>query len=87
MDVNFESIIILIATQAMINLGEINNPISGSSVLNLEGAEIYIKQLEILKEKTNNNLSEKETLFLENMLNNLRKVYNKKLKKNISKED
>ena len=87
MDVNFESIIILIATQAMINLGEIKNPISGDSVLNLEGAEIYIKQLEILKEKTENNLNEKEFLFLKDMLNNLKKVYNNKLKKNISKED
>lgn len=83
MEVNFESIVILIATQAMINLGEIKNPITGNSELNLRGAEIYIKQLEILKEKTENNLNDKENIFLEDMLKNLKILYNNKLKNNV----
>ena len=75
---DIKSIILLLATQGMINLGELNDPFSNESKLNLEGAEIFIQLLEVLEDKTKGNLTQEEDAFLKEVLGNLKKVYDKK---------
>lgn len=76
---DIKSIILLLATQGMINLGEIQDPVSTEFNINLEGAEIFIELLEVLEVKTRGNLTPEEEKFLADILGNLRKVYEKKL--------
>lgn len=76
---DIKSIILLLATQGMINLGEINNPVSDEKTLNLEGAELFIELLEVLGEKTKGNLTPDEDGFLNNIVANIKQVYAKKL--------
>ena len=60
---DIKSIIVMLATQGMINLGEIKDPISNETNLNLEGAEIFIELLEELELKTRTNLTDEEENF------------------------
>ncbi len=76
---DIKSIILLLATQGMINLGEINDPVSNEMTLNLEGAGLFIELLEVLEEKTKGNLTPEEEGFLENIVTNIKQVYTKKL--------
>jgi hypothetical protein len=79
MDKDIKSIIVLLATQVMINLGEIKDPLSNQEKLDLEGAEVFIQLLAVLEAKTSGNLTEKEEQFLAEVRENLDRVYNKKL--------
>lgn len=79
MDKDIKSIIVLLATQVMINLGEIKDPLSNQEKLDLEGAEVFIQLLGVLEAKTSGNLTEEEEQFLAEVCENLDKVYNKKL--------
>jgi hypothetical protein len=79
MERDIKSIVVILATQAMINLGEIQDPVSGEARYDLEGALLFIELLEILDNKTRGNLTEAEAGFLAEIRNNLDKVYNKKL--------
>lgn len=76
---DIKSIILLLATQAMINLGEIKDPVSGESILNIEGADVFIELLEELAIKTRGNLTENEDVFLSDIVTDLKKVFEKKL--------
>lgn len=78
---DIRSIIVLLATQGMINLGEIKDPISNTHKIDLEGARLFIDRLEVLEKKTKGNLSTEEEGFLTEVLSNINKVYEKKLKK------
>ena len=80
---DIKSIIVMLATQGMINLGEIKDPISNETNLNLEGAEIFIELLEELELKTRRNLTDEEENFLTEILSNLKKVYEKKLNEQV----
>jgi hypothetical protein len=80
---DIKSIIVMLATQGMINLGEIKNPISNETKSDLEGAEIFIELLEELKLKTRGNLTDDEENFLTEILSNLKKVYEKKLNEQV----
>jgi hypothetical protein len=77
---DIKSIVLLLATQGMINMGEIQDPITKDLKNNLEGAEVFIELLEELKLKTKGNLTAEETIFFEDILTNIKKVYDKKLK-------
>ncbi|MCP4147008.1 MAG: DUF1844 domain-containing protein [bacterium] len=76
---DIKSIMLLLATQGMINLGEIPNPMTEEAHINLPGAEVFIQLLEELEVKTSGNLTPEETSFLKELLENLKKVYDKKL--------
>lgn len=82
MERDIKSIIILLATQSMINLGEIQDPIQQTQTINLAGARIFIGLLEELKIKTDGNLNEEENKFLDEVLGNLSTIYEKKDKDN-----
>lgn len=79
MDIDIKSIIVLLATQAMINLGEITDPLTGAAKDDPAGAYVFIQLLEVLEEKTRGNLSAEEEAFLSEVKNNLNAVYQKKI--------
>ena len=79
MDKDIKAIIILLATQAMINMGEIRDPVTQESRNDLEGAALFIELLDVLETKTKGNLTAEEETFLAEVRENLDKVYNKKL--------
>lgn len=64
-----------LAMQAMIALGKLENPLTGKTETNLEQARFLIDTLEIINEKTKNNLTEQESKFFEDSLYNLRMIY------------
>lgn len=76
---DIKAIILLLATQAMINLGEIKDPVSGESILNIDGAQVFIELLEELEIKTRGNLTDEEDAFLTDILTDLKKVFEKKM--------
>ena len=80
MEKDIKAIIVLLATQAMIDMGEIQDPISREAKINLEGAATFIHLLNVLETKTKGNLTPEEEEFLTDVQENLDKVYNKKLK-------
>lgn len=61
--------------QAMIALGKLENPVTGKTENNLEQARFLIDTLEIIKEKTKNNLDAKEENLINDYLFNLRMAY------------
>ena len=60
---------------AMISLGKVKNPVSHAIEKNLEYAKFSIDMLDMLKEKTNGNLSEQEEKFLSESLTQLKVLY------------
>jgi hypothetical protein len=82
MEKNIKVVILMLATQSMINLGEIQDPMSGEIKNDLEGARAFMDLIEVMGEKTRGNLTQEESNFLSEIKDNLTKVYNKKLNKN-----
>ena len=69
-----------LVTQALISLGEVENPFSEKSEQNLDQAKFTIDTLEIIREKTNGNLTEDEAKLLDIALYDLRMRYIEKSK-------
>ncbi len=76
--VDIKSIAVLLATQAMINMGEIQDPVSMERKNDIQGASVFIQLLEVLDKKTKGNLTPEEQAFLAEIRENLDLVYNKK---------
>ena len=64
-----------LSMQAMISLGNIDNPLTNKKEENLEQARFLIDTLSILDEKTEGNLDQSETNFLRDSLYHLRLNY------------
>lgn len=77
---DIKSIVLLLATQCMINLGEIKDPVTKKIDIKLEKAEIFIDLLEELKLKTEGNLTEEQNKFMMEIVENLKNIYKKKNK-------
>ncbi len=77
---DIKSIVLLLATQCMINLGEIEDPITKEKDVKLEKAGIFIDLLEELKLKTEGNLTEEQKEFMMEIVDNLKNIYKKKNK-------
>ena len=75
------AIITLLATQSMIYLGEIPDPVTKKSSVKLDNARVFIDLLTVLKDKTAGNLNRKELDFINDVLLNLNQVYKKKSSK------
>lgn len=71
-EANFSTLISGMAMEAMIFLGEIQNPVTKKKEANLEHARYVIDTLELLKKKTKGNLSAEEANALDNVLYELR---------------
>jgi len=80
MEIDLKSIIVLLATQAMINMGEIKDPFTDSSKMDLQGAEVFIRLIKVLETKTAGNLTAVEESFLKDIQDNLDVVFKKKMK-------
>ena len=61
-----------LATQAMVMLGVVPNPVSGKSEVDFEQAKHFIDTLGVLEEKTDRNRTPEETALLSQMLHELR---------------
>jgi hypothetical protein len=61
--------------QAMVALGKIENPLTNKTETNHDQARFLIDTIEIIKEKTKNNLTSEEETLLADYLFNLRMMY------------
>ena len=74
-EINFPTFIISLNASALVNLGAIEDPASGTKVKNLSIAKQTIDILSMLEEKTRGNLTEEEEQILKNILYDLRIIY------------
>ncbi len=71
----FSALILSLSTSALVNLGELPDPLSNEKALNFPLAKQTIGIIEMLKEKTRGNLSQDEDRLINNMLYDLRMKY------------
>lgn len=64
--VDFSTFVFSLFSSALIQLGEMDDPISGKKEQNLDAAKQTIDILNVIKDKTEGNLTEEEGKFLEN---------------------
>ena len=74
-EVNFNSLIFSLSSSALINLGEIADPVSGQKQKDLPLAKHSIDTIAMLKDKTKGNLDPEEQRFLDTILADLRWRY------------
>lgn len=74
-EASFSFFVSTLALQVSIFLGQIPNPASNKKEKNLGQAKFIIDTLEMLEEKTKNNLNSEESKLLENILYELRIQY------------
>ncbi len=74
------SLLAPVYTQALVNLGEINDPISGKSEIDLEYARRLIDLIDLFREKTKGNLTGEEENFVESILYKLKSTFVEKSK-------
>ena len=78
MERDIKSIVVLLLTQAMINLGEIRDPVHQSTRVFLDKGKVFVDLLEVLQEKTRGNLTPAEEEYLDQVVHNVREVYRRK---------
>jgi hypothetical protein len=71
----FVALIYSLQMQSMMNLGKLKNPATDKIEKNLEGAQVSIEMLEMLSEKTKNNISEEISRVLQTIISDLRLNY------------
>ncbi|HUS40949.1 MAG: DUF1844 domain-containing protein [Pirellulales bacterium] len=69
---DFQTIVSLLATQVMVSLGALPNPMSGEADVHPIHAKHFIDLLGVLQEKTKGNLSPEEDQGLESLMHELR---------------
>jgi hypothetical protein len=74
-EINFSTFVIGLSTQALMNLGEIANPLTGKVEMDVPVAKQMIDILGMLKDKTRGNLSASENQLMEDILFDLRMKY------------
>jgi hypothetical protein len=72
---SFSFLVATLAGQASISLGQLPNPLTSKSEVNLEMAKHFIDTLAVLEEKTKGNLMPDETALLESALHQLRLAF------------
>jgi hypothetical protein len=70
-----EFLITTLATQAMVALGQMVNPLSGKADVRLPEAKHFIDMLTVLEEKTAGNRTADESALLDGFLHELRMAY------------
>ncbi len=73
--VSFSTFVLGLSTQALLHLGEIDDPVTGRLERDLGAAKHVIDILGILKDKTRNNLEQAEDRLLDAVLYDLRMKY------------
>jgi len=69
---SFTAFVLSLASTAAIHFGDLPDPVSGRTDLNLEGAAQMIEILALLDQKTRGNLTAEERQILEQVLYELR---------------
>ncbi len=65
---NFQALMSILASQAIMGLGAYADPKTNRPVIDLEGAKFSIDLLEVLEEKTKGNLSEQEASDMKQLI-------------------
>jgi hypothetical protein len=71
----FIQLVLMFQTAAIQQMGKLENPITKKVERDLEQAKFSIDMLEMIQQKTKNNLSENEKKFLDHILFELRMNY------------
>jgi hypothetical protein len=71
----FAQMVLQQSNLAMMLMGKAPHPESGQTMRDIEGAKLFIDQLEMLEEKTKGNLSKEESSFLKQSLMGLRMAF------------
>lgn len=79
--IDFPSFLFIYVQTALVHLGELEDPVEGKAVENLEAARQIIDILDMLKEKTKGNLTTQEDQYFQTVLFDLRMRYVEKAKK------
>jgi transcription initiation factor IIF auxiliary subunit len=79
-EVNFSSFVMSLATQAMVQLGQMAPPPGMDIPVDVESGKGTIDILGMIQQKTLGNLTKEEGKFLEDVLHTLRVAYVKKVK-------
>lgn len=74
-EAKFTILVSSLATQVLVSLGQIENPLSKKKEVDLKGAKFSIDLLQMLADKTRGNLSDVEKRYLEGVLYRLRMGY------------
>lgn len=74
-EANFQTLMSVLASQAIMGLGAYADPQSGKAVIDLEGARFSIDLLGVLEEKTQGNITEDEAKEIKQLLHELRQRY------------
>jgi len=74
-EINFPTFIMSLNASAMVNLGAIEDPVTGKKNIDLALAKQTIDILSLLEEKTTGNLAPEEAQMLKNILYDLRIAY------------
>ena len=72
---NFSNIVLSYAVNATIHLGLSPDPATGKISIDLNRAKDLIDMLDVLKEKTKNNLNDEEEKIMSETLSNLKNLY------------
>ncbi|HHS48268.1 MAG TPA: DUF1844 domain-containing protein [Desulfurella acetivorans] len=78
----FEEFILSIAGGAYVQLGIVEDPFDNTKKMDLEMAKASIELIEMLKEKTKNNLTKEEEDLLQSVISDLNEKYREKIAKN-----
>ncbi len=87
LDMNFFNIVISISQAAMMGMGKISNPQTNKVEKNLNIAKANIDILQMLKDKTEGNLTKKENEILTDTLTSLQLTYADEVKKGTTEEE
>jgi len=71
----FLQLVIAYHTAALQQLGKVKNPVTDKVERNFEQARFFIDTIDMLKAKTQGNLSEKESRFIEDVLGELKLTF------------
>ncbi|MFW6160367.1 MAG: DUF1844 domain-containing protein, partial [Acidobacteriota bacterium] len=77
---DFSTLVFPLYTQALISLGQMTDPEKNKVQENLEMAKRFIDLLDLLKKKTEENLTAEEEKFLSSCLHQLKMIYMEKVK-------
>jgi hypothetical protein len=72
---DFQVLVSTFATQAAVALGQIQNPITNKTDVDLSQAKFAIDMLQVLEEKTQGNRTAEEDKYLQDLLYQFRMVY------------
>jgi len=71
----FTNLVMMLGSSAMQQLGKLVNPVTNKTEVNLDGAQITIDMIEMLKEKTKGNLDSDEDKLINDLLSQLQMNY------------